>query len=86
MLKCENCNWEITRNLIASEVKEICKCITLCDSCFLIKYILYNTQPIKIIYNCTFCKTSITQEVRDWIFYFAKNYFETEGPFASFYL
>ena len=83
---CENCREEISKNLITGNIKEICKCTKLCNFCFLEKYILYNTQPIEIIYRCSFCNKTIGKEVRNWIFSFAKEYFESEGPFPNYYL
>ena len=76
----------VHRNLIANKVEDICKGALIWESCFMNEYVLYNKLPIKLIYNCKFCKNTITKEVSDWIFCFAKDYFETEGPFASFYL
>ena len=56
----------------------ICECTGLCYDCFLIKYIIYNAPPCKVIKVCANCNTVMRVERRNFLFLFTLDYYSSE--------
>ena len=77
MQYCAKCNGNISGKRVRGVFK-VCPCTTICDSCLLDTYVIYNFSPVLKVETCSFCNKHIENEVKNWLYQFTLSYFSSE--------